>query len=262
MSALISPHWVRVVQPEGDQMSVSKLWKGDLAEVLVYQCSASSSAALGLAVQRRLILIGWVGTSPTSFSLGGAAAGLTQGIAGAAAGPDHALSVVEGKAGAGSVPPLPCAPALCSRSALQTITVSGRYFGGPGDEDVQVRVGNEPCMHLKLLPAPARTSFAAPTVDDDDFVIGLDESVAVCVVSAGAVASSVDVTVVVGEAGMLPTLATAPRHHSLLPSRVLSRAGTVLTIIGTNLDCRCLHGQLESHTTALCSETEVVWRTS
>lgn len=252
---------------EGDQMSVSKLWKGDLAEVLVYQCSASSSGGtrLGCTTPADLDRLGRY--LANKFQLRWeAAAGLTQGIAGAAAGPDHALSVVEGKAGAGSVPLLRSVhPRFAQGSASQTITVSGRYFGGPGDEDaVQVRVGNEPCMHLKLLPAPARTSFAASNSSTTmtSSSSASDESVAVCVVSAGAVASSVDVTVVAwGVTGVLPNAFRhgAPAIHSLLPSRVLSRAGTVLTIIGTNLDSSLAFTvKLESHTTALCSETEVV----
>jgi len=249
----------RATPGAGGEERVSHLWKGELAEVLVYQCDASSSSGgslLGCTTPADLDRLG--GYLANKFQLSWeAAAGLTDGIAGATAGPDHALSVVEGKAGAGSVPLLRNVhPRVAIGASSQTITISGRYFGRPGDEDaVQVRVGSQACSELRLLPGSRNMGAGGNTSSSSD------ESVAVCVVP-GATLSVADVSVVAwGVAGTLPGAFHhgAPQIHSLQPATVKSAAGTVLTITGAHLDKGLpFTVQLESHTTRTCSKLEVI----
>lgn len=248
----------RATKAAGQLQHVSQLWKGEVAEVLVYQCGVGSGTGghwLGCTTPADLDRLGRYMANKFQLSWE-AAAGLTEGIAGAAVGPDHALSVVEGKAGAGSVPLLRSVhPRVAMGTSAQTITISGRYFGGPGDEDaVQVRVGSEFCQKLQLLPVAntaSNTSSTPPT----------DESVAVCVVP-GSAAGVADVTVVAwGVSGMLANgfRHGAPKIHSLFPASVHSGAGTLLTIIGANLDSPLPFSvKIESHKTTTCTKVERV----
>ena len=250
----------RATKANGELQRQSQLWAGEVAEVLVYQCSAGSGAGgelLGCTSPADLDRLARYLANKFQLSWE-AAAGLTEGIAGAAAGPDHALSVVQGKAGAGSVPLLRSVhPRVGMGTSAQTITVSGRYFGAPGDEDaVEVRVGNHRCLQLKLMSANAHESAAnvsSPTASH--------ESIAVCTVPRAVPAVS-DVTVVAwGVLGVLPNAFRhgAPQIHSLVPTKVNSGAGSVLTIMGTNMNSALPFSiKLQSHVTTTCDKVEVV----
>ena len=239
---------------------VSQLWKGELAEVLVYQCAAASGAGgffLGCTTPADLDRLGQYMANKFQLSWE-ASAGLTEGISGATAGEDHALSVVQGKAGAGSVPLLRSVhPRVAMGTLAQTITISGRYFGAPGDEDaVQVRVGNLVCTQLKLMQVAASAATSNSSLSS-----ATDESVAVCVVP-GSLTAIADVTVTAwGVPGVLSSAFRhgAPKIQTLLPAKVHSSAGTVLTIIGANLDSSLSFSvKLQSHTTTTCTRVEVV----
>jgi len=249
----------RATKAGGELQRASQLWAGEVAEVLVYQCSAGSGAGgerLGCTSPADLDRLGRYLANKFQLSWE-AAAGLTGGLGGATAGPDHALAVVQGKAGAGSVPLLRSVhPRVGMGTSAQTITVSGRYFGGPGDEDaVEVRLGDQRCLQLKLMTESAQgtANLSSATASR--------ESIAVCTVPRGISAVS-DVTVVAwGVSGVLPNAFRhgAPQIHSLVPAKVNSGGGSVLTIMGTNMDSALPFSvKLESHVTTTCSKVEVV----
>ena len=250
----------RTTNKVGGKKHVSQLWKGEIAELLAYQCAAASSASgewFGCTTPADLDRLGRYMANKYHVAWE-AAAGLTEGIGRRSAGPDHALSVVQGEAGAGSVPLIRSLhPHIATGTWPQTITISGRYFGGPGDEEaVQVQVGHQPCTQLRLFLAAGTKSGTNATSPQAG-----EESVGVCML-ARAPGSIAHVTVTAwGVSGMLPSAFHhgAPKILSLIPTKVHSAGGSVLTIMGERLDSLLPFSViLQSHKTTKCTNLERV----